>query len=158
VPKRKKDGDPVPRPSSATRDASINKDHEARVRQCRERQEEDRRRKLEELKQQALAAQKFREQQEEERRRHIEEVRERENQRRQQVEERKRALVEADKERKEQIIKRNQVAKTEVLQLSVLSFTIRELLVLVFVNSTCKFELRQSSSKFSVICSSHYFR
>ncbi|CAG0921619.1 unnamed protein product, partial [Notodromas monacha] len=98
------DGDPAAgRPGSAKE-----REREEKVRQIREKQEEDRRKKLDELKQHALAAERFREQQEEERRRHIEEVRSRESQRRLQVEERKRAIVEADRERKEHIIKRNQ--------------------------------------------------
>lgn len=51
----------------------------------REKQNEERQRKLEELKAQALAAQRFRELKEEERRRRIEELRMRDNDRRQQV-------------------------------------------------------------------------
>jgi MAP7 domain-containing protein 1 len=46
-----------------------------RVKLVRDRQNEERQRKLEELRQQALAAQRFREQREEERRRRIEELR-----------------------------------------------------------------------------------
>merc|ERR1719422_3020703 len=55
--------------------AAREKEREERVRRLREQQEDDRRRKLEELKQHALQAQKFREQQELERRRHIESLR-----------------------------------------------------------------------------------
>lgn len=47
----------------------------------RERQNEERQRKLEELRNQALVAQKFREQREEERRRRIDELRLRDNDR-----------------------------------------------------------------------------
>lgn len=46
-----------------------------RAKLVRERQNEERQRKLEELRQQALAAQRFREQREEERRRRIDELR-----------------------------------------------------------------------------------
>lgn len=46
-----------------------------RVKLVRERQQEERQRKLDELRQQALAAQRFREQREEDRRRRIEELR-----------------------------------------------------------------------------------
>lgn len=52
-----------------------------RARLVRERQQEERQRKLDELRQQALAAQRFREQREEERRRRIEELRLRDNDR-----------------------------------------------------------------------------
>lgn len=60
------------------------------------------------MKAQALAAQKFREQKEEERRRRVEELRCRDNDRRSQVEERKRAIFEADRERREYILRKNQ--------------------------------------------------
>ena len=52
-----------------------------RAKLVRERQQEERQRKLEEIRQQALAAQKFREQREEERRRRIEELRSKESDR-----------------------------------------------------------------------------
>merc|ERR1719370_2461925 len=55
--------------------AAREKEREERVRRIRDAQEEERRRKLEELKQHAQQAQKFREQQEEIRRRHIDELR-----------------------------------------------------------------------------------
>ncbi|XP_055612893.1 inner centromere protein A isoform X2 [Uranotaenia lowii] len=74
----------------------------------KERQNEERQRKLEELKAQALAAQKFREQKEEERRRRMEDLRKRENDRRSQVEERRRAIQEADNERRQYILQKNQ--------------------------------------------------
>ncbi|XP_017765680.1 PREDICTED: MAP7 domain-containing protein 1 [Eufriesea mexicana] len=53
-----------------------------RAKLVRERQNEERQRKLEELRQQALAAQRFREQREEERRKRIDELRSRDNDRR----------------------------------------------------------------------------
>lgn len=52
-----------------------------RAKLVRERQNEERQRKLEELRQQALAAQRFREQREEERRKRIDELRSRDNDR-----------------------------------------------------------------------------
>ncbi|XP_063234229.1 MAP7 domain-containing protein 2-like isoform X13 [Bacillus rossius redtenbacheri] len=83
------------------------KEREERIRALRERQGEERQRKLEELKQQALAAQRFREQKEEERRRRIEELRLRDNDRRHQVEERKRLIWEAEHNRREAILRKN---------------------------------------------------
>ena len=56
-----------------------------RVKLVRERQNEERQRKLEELRQQALAAQRFREQREEERQRRIDELRSRDNDRYQKI-------------------------------------------------------------------------
>ncbi|XP_065201948.1 MAP7 domain-containing protein 2-like isoform X16 [Planococcus citri] len=82
-------------------------DRDERLRIIKEKQNEERQRKLEELKQQALAAQKFRERTEEERRRRIEDLRNRENDRRHQVEERKRLIMEAEKDRREAILRRN---------------------------------------------------
>lgn len=73
----------------------------------REKQNEERHKKLEELKAQALAAQRFREMKEEERRRRIEELRLRDNDRRQQVGERKRLIYEAERDRRESILKKN---------------------------------------------------
>lgn len=55
------------------------------MRVIKEKQNEERVRKLEELKSQALAAQKYREQKEQERKRRIDEMRSKENDRRQQV-------------------------------------------------------------------------
>lgn len=52
-----------------------------RAKLVRERQNEERQRKLEELRQQAIAAQRFREQREEERRRRIDELKSRDNDR-----------------------------------------------------------------------------
>lgn len=57
-----------------------------------------------------MAAQKFREQKEEERKRRIEELRSKENDRRNLVEERKKAINDAERERREYILKRNQVS------------------------------------------------
>lgn len=56
-----------------------------RLKMLREKQNEERQKKLEELKAQALDAQRFREKKEEERRKRIEELRTRDNDRRQQV-------------------------------------------------------------------------
>lgn len=80
---------------------------EERLRLVKERQQEQRARRLQELEQQAQAAQHYREQLEEERRRRIEEMRQRDHERRLQVEERKRLIWEADHERKEAMLKRN---------------------------------------------------
>ncbi|XP_075553255.1 uncharacterized protein LOC142585972 isoform X15 [Dermacentor variabilis] len=86
---------------------------EERLRLVKERQEEQRARRLQELEHQTQAAQHYREQLEEERRRRIEEMRQRDHERRLQVEERKRLIWEADHvsslapERKEAMLKRN---------------------------------------------------
>lgn len=64
---------------------AASQDREERARQTRERQNSERARKLEELRAQALSAQRFREQKEEERRRRIDEMRSRDNDRRHQV-------------------------------------------------------------------------
>lgn len=60
-------------------------DRDERLRQIKDRQNEERQRKLEELKAQAIAAQKYREQKDEERKRRIDEMKLRENDKRQQV-------------------------------------------------------------------------
>ncbi|XP_018566654.1 MAP7 domain-containing protein 1 isoform X3 [Anoplophora glabripennis] len=83
-------------------------DKEARLRCVKDRQNEERQKKLEEIKAQALAAQRFKEQKEEERRRRLEELRTRDDVRRQQVEERKRAINDAERDRLESILRRNQ--------------------------------------------------
>ncbi|XP_042147672.1 ensconsin isoform X25 [Ixodes scapularis] len=80
---------------------------EERLRLVKERQEEERARRLQELEQHSQASQHYREQQEVERRRRIEELRVRDHERRQQVEERKRLIWEAEHERKEALLKRN---------------------------------------------------
>ena len=114
--------------------AAREREREERVRRLREAQDDDRRRKLEELKQhvsykhasshdlmlimlypfQALQAQKFREQQEVERRRHIESLRSKDMDRRQAVEERRREIESKELERKEAIIARNRERETRV--------------------------------------------
>lgn len=58
---------------------------EERLRQIKDQQNLERQRKLDELKAQAIAAQKYREQKEEERKRRIDDMRVRENDKRQQV-------------------------------------------------------------------------
>ncbi|XP_067013627.2 ensconsin isoform X15 [Anabrus simplex] len=93
---------------------AVQKDREDRVRALKERQNEERQKKLEELKQQALAAQKFREQKEEERRRRMEELRQRDNDRRLQVEERKRMIWEAERDRREAILRKNQEREARI--------------------------------------------
>lgn len=90
-------------------------DREDRLRMIKDRQNEERQRKLEELKQQAAAAQKYREQKEEERRRRIEDLRVRELDRKQQVEERKRAIQDAEKDRRDYILRKNQVSRKRIL-------------------------------------------
>jgi len=77
------------------------------VRRIREQQEDERKRKLEELKQHALQAQRFREQQENERRRHIDELRSKDMDRRQQVEERRKEIERSELERREAILAKN---------------------------------------------------
>ncbi|XP_014251404.1 MAP7 domain-containing protein 1-like isoform X5 [Cimex lectularius] len=89
-------------------------DREERLRLLREKQNDERQRKLEELKQQALAAQKFREQKEEERRRRMEELRMRDTDRRHQVEERKRQIWEAERDRREAILRKNQEREARI--------------------------------------------
>merc|ERR1719362_1917369 len=87
--------------------AAREKEREERVRRIRHAQEEERRRKLEELKQHAQQAQKFREQQEEVRRRHIDELRSKDMDRRMAVEERRRDIEKSEQERREAILARN---------------------------------------------------
>lgn len=89
-------------------DILAHKEREERIKIVKEKQTEERHKKLEELKAQAEQAQRLREQKEEERRKKIDEVRSKENEKRAQVEERKRAIYEAEKERREYIVKRNQ--------------------------------------------------
>uniref|UniRef100_A0A1L8E5Z0 Putative calponin similarity domain-containing protein n=2 Tax=Nyssomyia neivai TaxID=330878 RepID=A0A1L8E5Z0_9DIPT len=93
---------------AANENAAVLKEREDRIRMVRERQNEERQRKLEELKAQALAAQRFREQKEEERRRRLEETRSRDFDRRHQVEERKKAIQDAERERREYLLRKNQ--------------------------------------------------
>lgn len=75
----------------------------------KDRQNEERQRKLEELKNQAVAAQKYREQKEDERKRRMEDLRHKELDRKQQVDERKKAIMDAERERREYILRKNQV-------------------------------------------------
>ncbi|XP_031621842.1 ensconsin-like isoform X2 [Contarinia nasturtii] len=88
--------------------ARKSRDREERLRIIKDQQNLERQRKLDELKAQALAAQKYREQKEEERKRRIEEMRLRENDKRQQVEDRKKAIMDAERERREYILRKNQ--------------------------------------------------
>ncbi|KAK5639118.1 hypothetical protein RI129_011610 [Pyrocoelia pectoralis] len=97
------------RPSSANRD-----DKEARIKTFKERQNEERQRKLDEMKNQALAAQRFKEQKENERRQRLDELRLKEDERRQQVEERKKAINDAERDRLESILKRNQEREARI--------------------------------------------
>ncbi|XP_008199435.2 MAP7 domain-containing protein 1 isoform X5 [Tribolium castaneum] len=89
-------------------------DKEVRIKNLKERQNEERQKKLEEMKAQALAAQRFKEQKELERRKRLEELRCKEDVRRQQVEERKRAIAQADQDRLESILKRNQEREARI--------------------------------------------
>ncbi|XP_052847370.1 protein split ends isoform X2 [Drosophila gunungcola] len=100
------------REGSAERKAS--KDREEKLKYARDRQNEERHRKIEELRAQAEAAQRYREQKEEERRRRIEEIRVRDTEKRHQVEERKKAIFEAEKERREYILKKNQERESRI--------------------------------------------
>ncbi|XP_017127106.2 eukaryotic translation initiation factor 4 gamma isoform X1 [Drosophila elegans] len=100
------------REGSAERKAS--KDREEKLKYARDRQNEERHRKIEELRAQAEAAQRYREQKEEERRRRIEEIRIRDTEKRHQVEERKKAIFEAEKERREYILKKNQERESRI--------------------------------------------
>lgn len=83
-------------------------EREVRLKMLRDRQNEERQRKIEELKAQALAAQQFRDMKVEERRKRIDELRIKENDRRQQVGERKRLIYEAERDRLESMLKKNQ--------------------------------------------------
>ncbi|CAH0562334.1 unnamed protein product [Brassicogethes aeneus] len=82
-------------------------DKELRLRNLKERQNEERHKKLEEIRAQALAAQRYKEHQEQERRRRLDELRVKEDARRAQVEERKKAINEAERDRLESILRRN---------------------------------------------------
>lgn len=96
---------------------AASKDREEKLKYARDRQNEERQRKIEELRAQAEAAQKYREQKEEERRRRIEEIRVRDTEKRHQVEERKKAIIEADRERREYILKKNLVCNTSTTKI-----------------------------------------
>uniref|UniRef100_A0A6P4F0G0 MAP7 domain-containing protein 1 isoform X4 n=1 Tax=Drosophila rhopaloa TaxID=1041015 RepID=A0A6P4F0G0_DRORH len=90
------------------------KDREEKLKYARDRQNEERHRKIEELRAQAEAAQRYREQKEEERRRRIEEIRVRDTEKRHQVAERKKTIFEAEKERREYILKKNQERESRI--------------------------------------------
>ncbi|XP_037723240.1 ensconsin isoform X5 [Drosophila subpulchrella] len=100
--------------SASEDDSQASKDREEKLKYARDRQNEERHRKIEELRAQAEAAQRYREQKEEERRRRIEEIRVRDTEKRHQVEERKRAIFEAEKERREYILKKNQERESRI--------------------------------------------
>ncbi|KAM7355595.1 MAP7 domain containing protein ensconsin isoform 2-T2 [Cochliomyia hominivorax] len=100
------------REGSVERKAAKERDDKLKV--ARERQNEERQRKIEELKAQAEAAQRYREQKEEERRRRIDEIRQRDSEKRTQVEERKKAIMEAEKERREYILRKNQERESRI--------------------------------------------
>uniref|UniRef100_A0A6P4EKQ6 MAP7 domain-containing protein 1 isoform X5 n=1 Tax=Drosophila rhopaloa TaxID=1041015 RepID=A0A6P4EKQ6_DRORH len=89
-------------------------DREEKLKYARDRQNEERHRKIEELRAQAEAAQRYREQKEEERRRRIEEIRVRDTEKRHQVAERKKTIFEAEKERREYILKKNQERESRI--------------------------------------------
>lgn len=93
---------------STTKQEDIRKHREDRLRMVKDRQNEERQRKLEELKNQAIAAQRYREQKEDERKRRMEELRHKELDRKQQVDERKKAIMDAERERREYILRKNQ--------------------------------------------------
>ncbi|XP_075162583.1 MAP7 domain containing protein ensconsin isoform X2 [Haematobia irritans] len=90
------------------------KERDDKLKVARERQNEERQRKIEELKAQAEAAQRYREQKEEERRRRIDEIRQRDSEKRTQVEERKKAIMEAEKERREYILRKNMERESRI--------------------------------------------
>lgn len=93
---------------SPTLDHSLSqKEREERIKQLKEKQNEERQRKLEDLKAQALATQRLREQKDEERRKRIDDMKSRDSDKRCQVEERKKAIWEAEKERREYILRKN---------------------------------------------------
>ncbi|XP_037939079.1 ensconsin isoform X10 [Teleopsis dalmanni] len=101
--------EPIQRDSrEGSAERRVAKDRDEKLKLARERQNEERQRKIEELKAQAEAAQRYQEQKQEERRRRIEEIRNRDSEKRHQVEERKRAIMEAEKERREYILRKNQ--------------------------------------------------
>ncbi|XP_043283099.1 ensconsin-like isoform X13 [Venturia canescens] len=96
------------------RDSTGNAKDVDRAKLVRDRQNEERQRRIEEMRQQAFAAQRFREQREVERKRRIDELRSRDSDRRNQVEERKRLIWEADRERREAILRKNQEREARI--------------------------------------------
>ncbi|XP_025835602.1 MAP7 domain-containing protein 1 isoform X1 [Agrilus planipennis] len=89
-------------------------ERESRLKSFKERQNEERYKKLEEIKAHAMAAQRFKEQKEQERRKRMEELKMREESHRQQVEERKKMIEDAERERLESIIRRNQEREARI--------------------------------------------
>lgn len=85
-------------------------DKELHRKNMKMRQDEERQKKLEEMKAQVLAAQRLKEQKEIERRRRLE----MEDVRRQQVVERKKAINEAERDRLESILRRNQEREARI--------------------------------------------
>merc|ERR1712223_1540990 len=104
------DGDVDPEDAIA-----LQKEREERVRRVRELQEEERRKKLEELRHHAMQQQKFREQQETERRKRLEEQRARDHDKFVQVEERRKAIEYAEKERRTALLKKNQEREDKII-------------------------------------------
>merc|ERR1712223_1974578 len=94
---------------------ALQKEREERVRRVRELQEEERRKKLEELRHHAMQQQKFREQQEIERRKRLEEQRARDHDKFVQVEERRKAIEYAEKERRTALLKKNQEREDKII-------------------------------------------
>ncbi|XP_031335500.1 histone-lysine N-methyltransferase, H3 lysine-79 specific isoform X4 [Photinus pyralis] len=94
--------------------SNVEDEKEARIKTFKERQNEERQRKLDEMKHQALAAQRFKEQKENERRQRIDDLRLKEDERRQQVEDRKKAINDAERDRLESILKRNQEREARI--------------------------------------------
>lgn len=92
----------------------ISAEKESKIRSFKERQNEERHKKLEEIKAQAMAAQRFKEEKEQERRRRLEEMRLKDDTRRHQVEERKRAINDAERDRLESILRRNQEREARI--------------------------------------------
>jgi len=94
---------------------ALQKEREERVRKIREIQEEERKKKIEELKQHAIQQQKFREQQEVDRKKRMDELRARENDKFAQVEERRRAIESAERERREALLRKNQEREEKIV-------------------------------------------
>merc|ERR1712008_278644 len=88
--------------------SALQKEREERVRKIREAQEEERNKKIDELKSHAAQQQKFREIQEVERRKRFEDQRARDSEKFIQVEERRRAIESAERERRGALLKKNQ--------------------------------------------------
>merc|ERR1712062_280824 len=94
---------------------ALQKEREERVRKIREMQEEERRKKIEELKSHAIQQQKYRELQETERKKRMEELRARENDKFAQVEERRRAIENAERDRRESLLRKNQEREEKIV-------------------------------------------